>query len=435
MAYSYDTLFAEAVESATVQTSVPEGLAGGNGKIYGMVLQAESDTGLDAICYNEIEQRPYVRGKLPWSKAEENRAWEPADDSHFRAYMQQKYNAKGKSDLADAFMIVANGRRYDPLVEMIEGLPEWDGEKRVDKLAIDFIGAEDTPYSHACMRLAMNGAMMRAFYPGCKFDTMLVFEGVQGGRKSSFVRALALDDGFFTDNIGNIGKKEASECIQGKWIVEVGELASFKKSEVEQVKLFVSQQADNYRVPYEKYASPKKRRCIFIGTTNSKSFLADATGARRFLPVHCEPGNATRDIFAESAHDYILQAWAEIYEEFKEDGKLPLVLPESVYADAIEAQQGYSAVDVNTGTILNHVEVCCRPGERICILQIMDKVFGISREEASQPRHKAFQNEIAAILDNKIPGLVRLKGRPKHSDYYGQQTCWEYRPNTQGGTL
>lgn len=33
MAESYDTLFAEAVESATVQTSVPEGLAGGNGKI------------------------------------------------------------------------------------------------------------------------------------------------------------------------------------------------------------------------------------------------------------------------------------------------------------------------------------------------------------------------------------------------------------------
>lgn len=432
---SYNTLFEEAVESADVQTSVPEGLADGNGKIYKMVLQAESDQGLDAISYNEIEHRPFVRGKLPWSKAEENRAWEPADDSHFRAYMQQKYSARGKSDLADAFMIVANGRRYDPLVEMIEKLPEWDGVKRVDTLAIDFIGAEDTPYSRACMRLAMNGAMMRAFYPGCKFDTMLVFEGVQGGRKSSFARALALDDDFFTDNIGNIGKKEASECIQGKWIVEVGELASFRKSEVEQVKLFVSQQADNYRVPYEKYASPKKRRCIFIGTTNSKSFLADATGARRFLPVHCDPEKITMDVFSDGTHDYMEQAWAEIYQEFKEERKLSLILPEEVRAAAMEAQQGYSAVDVNTGTILNYIETFVRPGERICILQIMDKVFEIEREEASQPKHKAFQNEIAAILDNKIPNLVRLKGRPKHSDYYGQQTCWVYQPDTQGGAL
>ena len=89
----------------------------------------------------------------------------------------------------------------------------------------------------------------RTFEPGCKFDYMPVFIGDQGIGKSTFVRKLSLDPLFYTDSVVGIGTKQAAELVQGKWFVELPELAAMKGAALEAVKAFITRQARRAGLP------------------------------------------------------------------------------------------------------------------------------------------------------------------------------------------
>jgi predicted P-loop ATPase len=62
------------------------------------------------------------------------------------------------------------------------------------------------------------------------------------------------------------------------------------KKHAGQVKAFLSQSTDMFRVPYGKATEAFPRRCVIVGSTNRDSgFLVDDTGNRRFwvIPVTC----------------------------------------------------------------------------------------------------------------------------------------------------
>ena len=66
----------------------------------------------------------------------------------------------------------------------------------------------------------------RIRHPGCKYDYMVVLDGIQGLGKSMFFTRLSF--GFYTDTLSlqdmnNLQK--AFEQTQGAWIVEISELA------------------------------------------------------------------------------------------------------------------------------------------------------------------------------------------------------------------
>ena len=396
--------------------------------IAGGVNLVLEDAALDAIAFNEMAGRPFVRGVLPWSCTAEHRPWTNADAANFCAYVQAKHGVY-KNDAERVFTIVVDRRKYNPVQDMLDALPEPQEGATRSSLLIDYLGAKDTPYNRAVTELLLNGAVMRALCPGCKFDLCVVLVGGQGIGKSTFSRALALHDEFFTDNVGNLSTKEAAENIQGRWIVEIGELASFRKKEVETIKLFLSQQFDNYRTAYDKFSEQRPRRCVFIATTNSASFLNDYTGARRFLPVRCNEQKPTKDVFDTDALSVdIAQAYAHTMALFRQNGALPLVLPAELAADALAAQEAFAAEDTKSGLIAEWLEHQDAEGNRVCVLQIMAEVFSIERDIANSGQNKAFQNDIVAIMDNNMPGWVRVNEGRKvtHSKTYGRQRCWAY---------
>jgi predicted P-loop ATPase len=73
--------------------------------------------------------------------------------------------------------------------------------------------------------------------------------------------------------------------LQGRWIIELGEMSVLSKSGVEALKAFVSSSIDHVRRPYGRMHEELRRQCIFIGTTNQATYLKDQTGNRRFWPV------------------------------------------------------------------------------------------------------------------------------------------------------
>jgi len=131
----------------------------------------------------------------------------------------------------------------------------------------------------------MISAVARVFKPGCKADHALILEGPQGALKSTAAATLALEPAWFADEIADLGTKDSAQDLRGKWIIELGELSAMRRGEVERVKAFLSRREDHYRPSYGPRSQDFPRQCVFIGTTNADTYLADETGGRRFWPV------------------------------------------------------------------------------------------------------------------------------------------------------
>jgi predicted P-loop ATPase len=145
-------------------------------------------------------------------------------------------------------------------------------------------GAGETIYDHM-LRCTLIGAVKRVFEPGCKHDTACVLMGDQGARKSSFWSALG--GAFFSDALGDISSKDDLMVLHRSWVMEWAELDHIMgRKHAGQVKAFLSQSTDLFRVPYGKATEAFPRRGIIVGSTNrSAGFLSDDTGNRRFWVI------------------------------------------------------------------------------------------------------------------------------------------------------
>lgn len=191
----------------------------------------------------------------------------------------------GKDLVADAAQTVARKLARHPIRDQLRAL-RWDGKPRLDSWLVRHAGAADTPYTGAVGRKFLIAMVARVMQPGCKHDHTLVLSGPQGQNKSSACRVLAGAE-YFSDTLPSItgDRTDAIRHLQGKWLVELAELAPSRKSETEDLKAFLSGAVDRVRLPYARYDEAFPRQCVFVGTTNEEQFLRDATGGRRFWPV------------------------------------------------------------------------------------------------------------------------------------------------------
>lgn len=191
----------------------------------------------------------------------------------------------GESLVSRAAQAVAQNRAFHPIRDQLTAL-RWDGKPRLDSWLVRHAGAEDSPYTGAVGRKFLIQMVARVMRPGCKADHTLVLSGAQGQNKSTACAILAGEE-YFSDTLPAIhgDKTEAMRHLQGKWLVELAELAPSRKSEAEDLKAFLSGAVDRVRLPYAKRDEAFARQCVFVGTTNDDQFLRDATGGRRFWPV------------------------------------------------------------------------------------------------------------------------------------------------------
>ena len=122
------------------------------------------------------------------------------------------------------------------------------------------------------------------------FPTVLTFTGSQGAGKTTFASRIlpeSVSNYIKTGAAGiDLANKDDIAKITSAFIVELGELSStFKRSNVDAIKAFLSSPMDEYRAPYARAAEKFKRRTVFISSNNNADFLVDKTGNRRFLCV------------------------------------------------------------------------------------------------------------------------------------------------------
>jgi len=179
---------------------------------------------------------------------------------------------------------------YDPVRQYLEGLVPVQ-PLYLDRWLVDFAGAPDTPYVREVGRRWLLSAVARTFQPGCQVDQVLVLEGPQGGGKTSLVHALVPVQNWVDNLEGSLtstNKDTVQKASSGPWILELGELAGIRKSDWEAIKNFITLRRDTYRAPYGRIMKERARRMVMVGTTNSRDYLQDPSGNRRFLPVQAE---------------------------------------------------------------------------------------------------------------------------------------------------
>ena len=255
-------------------------------------------------------------GKLPWDRhydaSKDHRDWSEVDDASFARYLEVYIKLLVKNKQDKALLIVSDGNRINYVERYLTSLT-WDRVPRVDTLLIDYFGAEDNAFTREAIRKSLVAAVARAIVGGVKFDVMTILAGPQGVGKSTFFSILGKD--WFNDSLQTFEGKEASELIQGSWIVEVGELTAMNRHDTNAIKQFLSKREDIYREAYGRRTSKYPRRCVFYGTSNDDEFLKDPTGNRRFWPIDICLGEIKKSVWDDLPNE-VDQVWAEAYTLF-----------------------------------------------------------------------------------------------------------------------
>ncbi|MBT9141981.1 MAG: hypothetical protein DDT29_00374 [Dehalococcoidia bacterium] len=307
------------------------------------------DTALQPIVYNQLKHMLDVIGTLPWPQVKPG--WNDTDIACAKVYFERTYGIWSPVKFKDALLaVVSTERLYHPVKDYLSGLA-WDGVERLDTLLVDYLGAEDTPYTRAVTRKTLVAAVARIYRPGVKFDSILVLNGAQGiGKSLLFAR---LGRKWFSDSlsISDMKDKTAAEKLQGYWILELGELAGIKKIDVEVVKSFITRTDDKYRQAYGVVVESHPRSCIIVGSTNSDGgFLRDITGNRRFWPVRVTgQGKYCAWDLVE-----VDQIWAEAVKRYQ-DGE-DLYLSGDLVEEAVNEQRDALECDEREGIVIEYLD-------------------------------------------------------------------------------
>lgn len=409
--------------------------------LQNLVLIISNDENLKGIAYNQHRDGISVKGSLPWKQIKSG--WNDSDMSSLKVYFDKTYGVWSPAKIKEALIAVVAQRAFHPIKEYLDELPEWDGIERVETLLIDYLGADDNEYSKAVIRKTLLAAITRIYNPGTKFDTVLILNGPQGIGKSTLFSKLGKS--WFSDSltITDMRDKAAAEKLQGYWILELGELAGIRKTDVETVKSFVTRTDDKYRASYGVNVESHPRQCVIVGTTNSESgFLRDITGNRRFWPVRVS-GKGIKKAWELKDID---QIWAEALKIYKTGEEL--LLEGDAARIAISEQADAMETDDREGLVRNYLEkllpedwrdldlyerrnflnnkdfgspqIGTVQRERVCTMEIWCECFG--KEASSMKKSDAY--ELNSIM-SRIEGWKKYDGN-KHSKFkfpiYGVQT-------------
>ena len=240
-------------------------------------------------------------------------------------WKEHNFDTKGKryklseEAFRRAILALTAGKNYDPVREYLKGLPAWDGTERLPTMFADALGAPDTSLNAEAAKVLMIGLVERTYKPGSKHDEAPVLVGKQGGGKSTFCEELLPPEypGWHRtlDNLKAEDQKRV-ERIDAAAIVEFAELRIL--GGYGEVKSFLSDRYDSYRLPYQRAAQTVPRRWVGIATANDEGegvLPDDPTGNRRYVAIKVNPPGSTNEEQSAHVRTYLgthrMQLWAE----------------------------------------------------------------------------------------------------------------------------
>jgi 5S rRNA maturation endonuclease (ribonuclease M5) len=301
-----------------------------------------------------LQYQPPYKGKIwfdtfrsaVWhSVAGAPRPWTDADDRRATTFIQQRLGLpKIHSGIVqEAVLHAAECQPRNTLTEWLDSLV-WDGIPRLTTWLADCLGVERDAYHDAVARNWPISMVARAYDPGCKVDTMPVLEADQGTGKSTFLKVLGHP--WFAALKMAFGEKDFLQAIQGRWLVEIPDMAGFSRREHSDILATISDARDVYRKTYARVTEEHPRVTVFAATSENNEYLQETRGRRRYWPLVCGTIN-TDTLQAQRA-----QIFAEAVIEYR-NGSQWHEVPEN---ESDEIQSARASRDIWTDTVMHYAE-------------------------------------------------------------------------------
>ena len=243
-------------------------------------------------------------------------------------------------------------REYNPVKEWIDSVP-WDGHSRMQRFLNSLVTHDSNQLKEMLMRKWLISCLAAAYEEnGVELEGILVLQGAQGlGKTLWFKRLCDYDRGWLLEGATlNPSDKDSVKRAVSHWIVELGEIEStFKKSDIDQLKAFVTAKTDELRLPYDRAFTTYQRRTAFYASVNAREFLTDTSGNRRFWVL------AVKDIDVNHGVD-MQQLWAEVKETMYIKGQKNWFLSPDEREMLNESNEIYRTQSSVEDLLLEHVD-------------------------------------------------------------------------------
>lgn len=201
---------------------------------------------------------------------------------------------------------------FNPVVSYFETLPNWDQIDHIGNLALHLHAEQPTQLYHQFKKWlvrCVKCAIVPRYYNKQAF---ILVHSEQNSGKTTFCRFLCPPSlsNYIAENISD--DKDSRIALVKNFMINLDELSSLARHEINSLKAIFSKDCINERLPYDRKNSIIPRIANFIGSTNMSEFLADETGSVRWLcfEIHKIDWNYSKVIDID-------KVWAQAYSLFK----------------------------------------------------------------------------------------------------------------------
>ena len=207
-----------------------------------------------------------------------------------------KYSDASVDTITNYLRRIANENSVNPVLDLIQET-SWSGVDRFELLYEVFNGDNLNDFDKTLIRKwFLQGAALLTnnIHKLLAPDGMLVLDGPQGIGKTTFFERVAmikiLGARYFRagQKINKHDKDTLRRCLT-TWIAEMGEIDSMPIPDIPDLKAFITNAFDSYRLPFGRSDNEFPRRANLCATVNTDiykgGFLLDPTGNRRFWTV------------------------------------------------------------------------------------------------------------------------------------------------------
>ena len=204
--------------------------------------------------------------------------------------------------------------RYDPIRTFFENLkPYEEGEPDYIELLANYVKADNQEefnkhFKKHLIRTVKCGFELFYFNK----QAFILVHITQNSGKTTFCRFLCPPEliQYFAEDIST--DKDGLILLAKNFLINLDELSSLQKAEINALKSYFSKTSINVRLPYQSKNSNISRRASFIGSTNLAQFLSDETGSVRWLSfsINSIDFNYSKDID-------INNVWRQAYHLYK----------------------------------------------------------------------------------------------------------------------
>jgi len=229
--------------------------------------------------FNEVASRIEFRDKgtnEPYKELKESSLWRKLANENFEVSP-----AKLATLLSSDFV-----ETYNPFQEYFNQLGKYYSDSEPDHIAdlCRYIKCEDQERYNRQFKKMLVRTVACAMDPNVfNKQAFILVQDKQNSGKSTFCRWLCppyLAE-YIAENISM--DKDSLIALTTNFIINLDELATLGKAEINMLKSFFSLDRVKVRLPFDRRATSRPRCASFLGSTNQDEFLTDETGSVRWL--------------------------------------------------------------------------------------------------------------------------------------------------------